>query len=80
VTRSGATAAAMAVTLPLGGLVATAITMGFAKLTDYSLDPAVVCIEIALVFATIIAAMVLARRWALRDREPQNTTQAPVLA
>jgi hypothetical protein len=78
--RSRATAAAMAVILPIGGALATALTMGFAALTNYSLDPVVVCTELALVVGTVVATLLLARRWSLRARNEQNRKPAAVPA
>jgi hypothetical protein len=59
---------AMAVLLPLAAIVITPITMGFAWTTGYSTSAPVVLIELVLVAGTLAGAIVLARRWALRER------------
>lgn len=67
------TVAAMAVLLPLAGLVVTPVTMGFARLTDYSTAPPVVLTETAMVLAALAGATLLARRWSLRPATPSAT-------
>ncbi len=59
---------AMAVLLPLAALLITPITMGFAWTTGYSTSALVVLAEIALVGGALAGAIVLARRWVLRER------------
>lgn len=56
---------AMAVLLPLTGIVITPVTIGFAYLAGFSTSLPVLLIEVALVAATLAGAVVLARRWAL---------------
>jgi MFS family permease len=69
--QSRSTAATMGVTLPVGGLVATALAAGLAALTNYRLVPQVVCCEVALVLATVAGAIALARWWSIRNRHDQ---------
>ncbi|MGI5185138.1 hypothetical protein ACQEVZ_53695 [Dactylosporangium sp. CA-152071] len=64
---TGNTANAMAVLIPAAALVAAPLTVGFARLTGYSTSPWVVLTECALVVAAHIGAVLLARRWALRE-------------
>jgi hypothetical protein len=64
------TVAAMALLLPLAGLVITPVTMGFAALTGYSTALPIVAMEMALVGGALAGAIVLARRWALHGRYP----------
>ncbi|MEV4755888.1 hypothetical protein AB0J86_12350 [Micromonospora sp. NPDC049559] len=65
---------AMSLLLPLAGVVVTPITIGFARSTGYSDSGPVVLAEVALVVAAVTGAVVLARRWALRDRDPRAIT------
>ena len=73
------TVAAMALLLPLAGLVITPVTMGFAALTGYSLALPIVATEMALVGGALAGAIVLARRWALHGRYP-HAVPAPAPA
>jgi hypothetical protein len=59
---------AMALLLPVAAIVITPITMGFAWIMGYSTSAPVVLIELALVGGALAGAIVLARRWALRER------------
>lgn len=59
---------AMTVLLPLAALVITPITMGFAWTTNYSTSAPAVLIEMVLVAGALGGSIVLARRWALRER------------
>lgn len=68
VPRIGRTVAAMAVLLPLAGAAITPVTMGFARMNDYSASFEVVAAEVLLVASALAGATVLARWWALRDR------------
>lgn len=61
----GRTVGTMAVLVPLAGGLATPVVMGFAALTDYSTSPPVLAAEAALMTGAVVAAVVLARRWAL---------------
>ena len=61
------TALAMAVLLPASSAVIVPATMGFARVTDYSLDPVAVLTEAAMVIGGLAGATVLARRWSMRD-------------
>lgn len=70
------TVAAMALLLPLAGLVITPVTMGFAALTGYSLALPIVAMELALVGGALAGAIVLARRWALHGRYPHAVPAA----
>ncbi|WP_326556995.1 hypothetical protein [Micromonospora sp. NBC_01796] len=67
VPRIGRTIALMGLLLPVAGAAVTPITMGFARLTDYSFALPVVATEIALVVAALVGATLLARRLSLRD-------------
>lgn len=60
------TAKAMSLLLPIAGIVVTPITMGLAWLADYSTGP-IVLVEVALVGAAFAGAVILARRWSLRE-------------
>ncbi|MEU4692514.1 hypothetical protein [Actinoplanes sp. NPDC023714] len=62
------TCRAMALLLPIAGLLVTPVVMGFAWATGYSTDPIVVAFEVAMVMAALTGATYLARRWALRER------------
>ncbi|MFF5228599.1 hypothetical protein [Dactylosporangium sp. NPDC000521] len=62
----GNTAKAMTVLIPVAALV-TPLTMGFARLTGYSTNFLVVVAECALILAAHMGAVLLARRWALRE-------------
>ncbi|GAA1890833.1 hypothetical protein [Asanoa iriomotensis] len=64
----GRTVLAMALLLPLAGAVATPITMAFAATVNYSTALPVVAIECTLFGGALAGAIVLARRWSLRDR------------
>jgi len=68
VPRIRETGRAMAVLLPLAGILVTPLTMAFAWSTGYSTAPQVLIIEIALVVGALTGATALARRWALRER------------
>jgi hypothetical protein len=70
---------AMALLLPLAGLLATPVVMGFAWATGYSTDPAVLVIEVAMVMAALSGAVYLARRWSLRER-PAAAAEPPLSA
>ncbi|GIF70463.1 hypothetical protein Ais01nite_84980 [Asanoa ishikariensis] len=61
------TVLAMALLVPLAGAIATPITMAFAATVNYSNALPVLAIECGLVGAALAGAIVLARRWALRD-------------
>lgn len=61
----GRTVRAMALLVPLAGLLITPVTIGFAATTDYSTAMPVVLLEVALVAGALSGAVVLARRWAL---------------
>jgi hypothetical protein len=75
--RIRATALAMAVLLPLAGIVVTPVTMAFAWATDFSTSASVVLTELLLVAGTLAGATVLARRWALREHaEPAPAAPA----
>lgn len=67
VPRIRRTIALMGLLLPVAGAVVTPVTIGFARITGYSLAPSVLLTEIALVAAALAGATVLARRWSLRD-------------
>jgi len=69
VPQIGRTVAAMALLVPVAGLAATPLTMGFASLTDYSTLAPVLAFEAAIVTAALAGATLLARRWALRQRD-----------
>ena len=70
------TAVAMMVLLPVAGMLVTPLTMAFAWSTGYSAAAPVLAAEIAMVLAAISGATLLARRWALRDRDP-GTAKVP---
>ncbi|HEU4426643.1 MAG TPA: hypothetical protein VFR67_29265, partial [Pilimelia sp.] len=61
----GRTVWAMALLVPIAGVLITPVTMGFASLTGYSTSTPVVLAEIAIVAAALSGAAVLARGWAL---------------
>jgi hypothetical protein len=63
----GRTVLAMALLLPLAGALATPLTMAFAATVGYSTAMPVLAIECALFGGALAGAVVLARRWALRD-------------
>jgi hypothetical protein len=65
--RIRATAYAMALLLPLTGIVITPVTMAFAWTTGYSTSATVVGAEVLIVAGALAGATVLARRWALRE-------------
>jgi hypothetical protein len=66
--RIRATAHAMMVLMPIAGLLATPATMAFAWTTGYSTSTQVLAAEVLIVVAALAGAVVLARRWALRER------------
>jgi hypothetical protein len=70
------TVAAMSLLLPLAGTAITPITMGFAWLTGYSTQVPVALLELALVASALAGAIVLARRWALREPGGDTTVSA----
>ncbi|GAA4561442.1 hypothetical protein GCM10023176_00030 [Micromonospora coerulea] len=70
------TANAMIVLLPVAGAVVTPITMGFAKAVGYSTHPLIVAIEAALVTTAVVGAILVARRWSLRDHGRKETQVA----
>jgi hypothetical protein len=74
VARIRATTRAMALLLPLAGLLVTPIVMAFAAMTDFSTSAPVVVTEVLIIAAALAGATVLARRWALR--EPAEPTRA----
>lgn len=79
VPRIRETARAMAVLLPLAGMLVTPVTMAFAWSTGYSVALPVVLAEIAMVLAALGGATLLARRWALRSRRrPADVPPADV--
>jgi hypothetical protein len=59
------TVAAMAVLLPVAGVLVVPVTMWFARLVDYSTAPPALLAEAAIVGAALAGGAVLARRWAL---------------
>jgi hypothetical protein len=61
----GRTVAAMAVLVPLAGVLVTPVIMGFAWLAGYSTALSVIVVEAGIVAAALSGAVVLARRWAL---------------
>jgi lysylphosphatidylglycerol synthetase-like protein (DUF2156 family) len=61
------TAAAMGVLLPAAGVALTPIAIGIARASDYTASFPVIFAEMTLVIAALAGAVVLARRWALRD-------------
>jgi hypothetical protein len=61
----GRTVAAMAVLVPIAGLLITPVTMGFAAMAGYSTALPVILFEMAIVAGALAGATVLARRWAL---------------
>ncbi|MCW6010405.1 hypothetical protein K1W54_38540 [Micromonospora sp. CPCC 205371] len=61
----GGTVARMALLVPLAGLLATPLTMGFAWLVGYSTLTPIVLMEVGIVAAFLAGATVIARRWAL---------------
>ncbi|MEU8261224.1 hypothetical protein AB0C02_11470 [Micromonospora sp. NPDC048999] len=73
----GRTVRAMALLLPMAGLLVTPMTMAFAWTTGYSTALPVLLAEAALVGGALAGATVLARRWALapalRDARPAAT-------
>ncbi|GIE97331.1 hypothetical protein [Paractinoplanes rishiriensis] len=69
--RIGATIRAMAVLVPLAGILITPVTMAFAWTTDYSQASYVIFAEAFIVLAALAGATVLARRWSLRDSRPR---------
>ncbi|MEQ4299964.1 hypothetical protein ABNF97_01005 [Plantactinospora sp. B6F1] len=71
------TARLMALLLPVAGIVATPVTMGFASSTDYSTAPGVLFVEVAIVLATLAGATILARRLALRERPQTSGPPSP---
>ena len=75
--RIRATARAMTILMPLAGILVTPVTMAFAWTTGYSTSTQVVAIEVLIVVAALAGAVVLARRWALRER---RDPAPPVLA
>jgi hypothetical protein len=62
---AGRTVAAMAVLVPVAGVVAVPLTMGFAAAVGYSTALPVLVLEAAIVAGTLAGAIALARRWAL---------------
>ena len=72
--RIRATAWAMALLLPLTGILVTPVTMAFAWTTDFSTSSPVVVTEVLIVLAALAGATVLARRWALRERPEHAET------
>ncbi|MET8042417.1 hypothetical protein ABZU25_16330 [Micromonospora sp. NPDC005215] len=71
------TARMMSVLVPVAGIVITPITVGFSWATGYSLAPAVVVAEIAMVLAALGGATVLARRLSLREGRTASDTSPP---
>ncbi|GIF71372.1 hypothetical protein [Asanoa siamensis] len=71
------TVLAMALLLPLAGVIATPITMAFAATVNYSTALPVVAVEFALFGGILAGAVVLARRWALRPWIAGLSTAAP---
>jgi hypothetical protein len=69
------TVAALSLALPLAAIVATPLTFGFAWLSGYSMSPPALLLEVALILALFTAAVLAARRWALRDREPATAAE-----
>ncbi len=59
------TIGAVAVAVPVAGVLAIPVTMGFASLADYSTSPPILLAEVAIVGAALAGDAVLARRWAL---------------
>ncbi len=74
--RIRATANAMVLLLPLAGIIITPITMAFAAMTGYSTSSPAVVIEMLLVAGALAGAIVLARRWALREPAERHTAAA----
>jgi hypothetical protein len=70
------TAHAMALLLPLAGILVTPVTMAFAWTTGYSTSALPMLIEVSLVAGALAGATVLARRWALREPKEQATAAA----
>ncbi|GAB3955120.1 hypothetical protein [Micromonospora vulcania] len=61
----GRTVWAMALLLPVAGILITPVTMSFAWVTGYSTAMPIVFLEAAIVAGALSAATILARRWAL---------------
>jgi len=61
-----ATVLAMALLVPVAGVVVTPVTMAFAATVNYSDALPVLAVECGLVGAALAGAIVLSRRWALR--------------
>jgi hypothetical protein len=59
------TLAAVAVAVPVAGVLAIPVTMGFASLAGYRTSPPVFLAEVAIVGAALAGGAVLARRWAV---------------
>jgi hypothetical protein len=59
------TVTAMAVVVPVAGALVVPVTMGFARLVDYSTETPVLIIEAVIVGGALAAGAALARRWAL---------------
>lgn len=74
--RIRATANAMALLLPLTGIVITPVTMAFAWTTGYSTSAPAVFAEVLIVLAALAGATVLARHWALREPAGQGEPAA----
>jgi len=74
--RIRATANAMILLLPLAGIVVTPITMAFAWMTGFSTSSPAVVIEMLLVAGACAGAIVLARRWALREPAERHPADA----
>lgn len=72
VPRISPTVAAMALLIPLAGVLVTPVIMGFAWLANYSTNLVVVAVEIATAAAAVGGATLLARRWALRSWKAQR--------
>lgn len=68
---------ALLVLLPLAGAVATPVTMGFAWVFGYTTDPLVVAVEVGLVAAAVVGAILLARWWSLRDSDGLSFRRQP---
>lgn len=73
----GRTVLAMALLVPLAGALATPVTMAFAATVNYSNALPVLAVECALFGGAFAGAIVLSRRWALRDPSPKAPLRQP---